>query len=447
MTFNGGPPTLKDVRTVLERDGKHPVLLYIDEGSKRPLYTGWEKTSYEQTQSASYQRFLERHSNTGVLLGVADDLCTIDADTESFMAEMIQLNPALASTLITVGERAGQFWLYVTGARPRKIEYLKVRKDSPLALGAKKIETDGTVKIGEFRAEGGQSVVRGIHPHGMPYRWACSGPPIVLDFAEINWPCDVIIPWGKERRSAQSTTGNAADDGLLKRAIDALSIDNLWAHFNYPARSGNPVCSPFREDRAPSFSVYDEKRRWKDHGNGDHGDSFDFYQHATGQDAKSAFKEFVKLAGLGDELRKQSKRTKRSAEADEKPNDESNGLPAIMHPQRNYISEFAFELGTILKANGFYQFHGRAVQIREVKIKARNGAEREIKKLVELSAIQFSTLIENFCRPLVVLETGKIKKKSISIELSGRTLVCTSFLHQLPEIKLWTYVRTPNIKM
>jgi Bifunctional DNA primase/polymerase, N-terminal len=304
MSFNGDSPTLDDVRAVLEREGRRPILLYVDKGLKRPLYTDWEKTSYEQTQTPSYRRFLERHSNTGVLLGEDDNLVTIDCDTELFMAEIIQLNPALASTLISVGERAGQIWFYAVGSRPHKIEYLKVRKDSPLALGAKKIEPDGTCKIGELRAEGGQSIIRGVHPCGNHYRWLCFGPPIILDFAEINWPPDVIIPWGKERRSTQSTTGNKDDDGLLKRAIDALPIDKLWAHFNYPSRKGNPVCSPFRDDHSPSFSVYDEGRRWKDHGNGDHGDSYDFYQRATGQDAKSAFVAFVELAGFGNELRK-----------------------------------------------------------------------------------------------------------------------------------------------
>jgi hypothetical protein len=91
--------------------------------------------------------------------------------------------------------------------------------------------------------------------------------------------------------------------------------------------------------------------------------------------------------------------------------------------------------------NEFYQFRGRAVQIRKVKIKARNGVEREIKKLIELSTLQFSTLIEKFCRPMAITFTGEVKKKSISVEIASRTLVCTVFLDQLPEIKLWTYVR------
>src|SRR5260370_31287769 len=175
-------PTLKDVRATLERDNRHPVLLYIDKGKKGPTYQGWENITYEQTQTPSYKSFLERYSNTGVLLGGADNLCTLDCDTEIFLAESLQLNPGLASTPLSVGARPAQYWLYSTGARPHKVEHLKVQKDSPLALGAKKVEADGTVKIGEFRAEGGQSVIRGVHPCGLEYRWLCSGPPIFLPF-------------------------------------------------------------------------------------------------------------------------------------------------------------------------------------------------------------------------------------------------------------------------
>jgi hypothetical protein len=311
MSYNGATPTLDDVRTTLERDGHHPVLLYIDKGSKRPSYLNWSQTTYEKTLEPSYRRFLERYSNTGVLLGGDDNLCPIDCDTESLLAAMIELNPAFASTLISVGERAGQIWLYVTDPRPHKIEYLKVRQESPLALGAKKIEPDGTVKVGEFRAEGGQSVIRGIHPCGCAYRWLCPGPPIVVAFTDIVWPRDIIIPWDKERRSTQSTTGNPADDNLLKRAIEVVTVEWLWAHFNYPERPRNPVCSPFRDDdHEASFSIYDEGRRWKDHGTGDGGDSYNFYQRATGLDKRQAFVPFVELAGLGHELRKNQKKSR-----------------------------------------------------------------------------------------------------------------------------------------
>jgi hypothetical protein len=297
-------PTLDDVRSVLDRDGKHPVLLYIDARKKYPSFTGWENVTYEQTQTQIYQEYLRRFSNTGVLLGGADSLCAFDCDTEFFLAEFVQLNPGLASTLTSVGERGAQFWSYVTGVRPQKVEHLKVRPESPLATGAKKIESDGTVKVGEFRAEGGQSVIRGIHPCGTLYKWFCPDPPITIAFDQVKWPGDIIIPWSKDYRKHQESVGSATDDGLLQRAIAILSIDKLWDQFGYPTRNGNPVCSPFREDRSPSFSVYDEGRRFKDHGDGSRGDSFDFYQRAKGQDAKTAFVGFVELAGLGAELKK-----------------------------------------------------------------------------------------------------------------------------------------------
>jgi hypothetical protein len=147
-------------------------------------------------------------------------------------------------------------------------------------------------------------VIRGIHPSGCQYKWLCPNPPITVEFDSVIWPGEIIIPWGRNRRAQAKSVGTKTDDNLLARAIDTLSIDQLWAHFNYAPRAGNPVCSPFRDDKSPSFSVYDQGRRFMDHGNGTRGDSFDFYQCATGQDQKAAFVGFVELAGLGDELKK-----------------------------------------------------------------------------------------------------------------------------------------------
>jgi hypothetical protein len=219
--------------------------------------------------------------------------------------EMLSLNPAFASSLISKGERGGQIWLYVTGNGPKKVEKLKVRKKCPLAFGAK-IDKDGNFEVGEFRAEGGLSMIRGVHPCGCCYIWLSRGPLITIDFDDITWPEDIIIPWGHDyRRDTTSTTGTAEHNSLLKRAVASVTVDRLWEHFGFKPRGrANPVCSPFRDERNPSFSVYDEGRRWKDHGNGDRGDSFDFYQRATNQDASAAFVAFIEFAGLGAELKK-----------------------------------------------------------------------------------------------------------------------------------------------
>jgi hypothetical protein len=297
-------PTLEDVKAILgEGNGHHPILTYVQEREKHPRLRGWQKVNYQQSQARHYQVLLRQHANTGVLLG-NENLCTIDCDTDLLMSELIRLDPVLAETLTSHGERAGQFWLYIEGERPRKIEYLFVNPASPLAKGAKIDEKTGLAKIGEFRAEGGQSIIRGVHPCGNIYRWPCAKAPITITLADIVWPEEIILPWARKAAGTKRHTENQDDNDLLRRAIERVSVAWLWNHFGYPPRCTNPVKSPWREDRNPSFSVYDEGRLFKDHGNGESGDSFDFYQRSLKLDARDAFVGFVELAGLGHELQK-----------------------------------------------------------------------------------------------------------------------------------------------
>ena len=317
LETNGSSPSLEDVRSVLEQGEKHPVLLYIPARKKGPVFPGWPKITYEQTQDEHYQKLLREHPNTGVLLGEqSGDLEAIDLDTEALLEAFLALNPALQGTLRTRGARGAQLWAYFTGPRPRQVHPLKVHKDSPLTAGMEFQRDKKTGQIldyqtvGEFRAEGGQSVVRGIHPSGCDYTWLVANPPITIAFEETWWPTDILIPWESERKAGE----DSATDDLLKRAIAKLSVDWLWNHFGFPERGkANPTASPFRTDNTqghPSFSIYDEGRRFKDHNSAysqHRGDSFDFYQLATGQDSHQAFKPFVELAGLGRELVCESK--------------------------------------------------------------------------------------------------------------------------------------------
>lgn len=57
--------------------------------------------------------------------------------------------------------------------------------------------------------------------------------------------------------------------------------------------------SPWREDRNPSFSVFDQGQRWKDHSTGDHGDAVDFLAKALDIPAQEAVRRFVEMAGGG----------------------------------------------------------------------------------------------------------------------------------------------------
>jgi len=87
----------------------------------------------------------------------------------------------------------------------------------------------------------------------------------------------------------------------LKEAIARLPIPVLWQKLGLggTVKSKCLVRSPFREDdRHPSFSIYASGTRFKDHGTGEGGDSFDFYKAATRLNGKAAYARFLRLAGL-----------------------------------------------------------------------------------------------------------------------------------------------------
>jgi hypothetical protein len=296
-------PTLADAQRLLPE----AVFLPIPAKKKGPQFKKWSETTFEHTQSERYQSELRTNGNTGVLLGAkSKDLCTIDCDTDALQEAMLALNPRLAETFRTRGQSGGQIWACMPGARPHKVYALKVDKGSPLARGAREEpDESGRVVIGEFRAEGGQSVICGLHPTtGKPYSWPVAEPPVTIAFDQLVWPSDIVIPW----ETARTPSDDRAADSLLKRAIAQLTVDDLWDHFAYGERETDPVRSPwYPQDVDTSFSVYDEGRRFKDHDPGrpdERGGSFDFYCRATGKTPKDAFEPFVILAGLGDELRK-----------------------------------------------------------------------------------------------------------------------------------------------
>jgi hypothetical protein len=136
------------------------------DGSRDP---GWQNTTFERTQEPDYQEQLaaavERGGNIGVLLGPASGgLVAQDIDNDQGIEEWLVLNPKLANSLRTKGERGGQIWMRMLGPYPQRV--------------VKLFRNDGT-PWGEWRG-GGQSIIWGIHPHKMPYQIVTNRPPAEL---------------------------------------------------------------------------------------------------------------------------------------------------------------------------------------------------------------------------------------------------------------------------
>jgi hypothetical protein len=83
----------------------------------------------------------------------------------------------------------------------------------------------------------------------------------------------------------------------MKTARDELSIEEIKARLSIPDAArllgmnwqpGKSCVSPFRPDKHPSFSVFQDGRRFRDHANGDSGTVIDFIQKALDVPLKEA---------------------------------------------------------------------------------------------------------------------------------------------------------------
>ncbi len=170
------------VRAVRDLLGPKAVLLPVLKGEKRPSIPDWQKVTIDRMDDPAYLTQLET-GNLGVLLGSASDgLCAIDIDDDAALEPFLGLNPLLRGTLRSRGARGAQLWVKIDG------EYPKLTK----------IKTTQGADFGEWRADGGQSVIHGIHPDTKkPYTVQHHAGPIEIKFDEIRWPDNLKLPWVK----------------------------------------------------------------------------------------------------------------------------------------------------------------------------------------------------------------------------------------------------------
>ncbi len=151
--------------------GRQVVLLPIKAGTKRPQHKKWQETTFAKTQTAGYQHRLEKAPAIGVLLGApSNGLCTVDLDADEVAEEFLKRNPRLRKSLITKGKRGCNIWLRPTNSPPPST----------------RLTFDGKV-VGEWRANGNQTVCWGEHPDGGRYRFVSEMEPLTVDLTEIDW--------------------------------------------------------------------------------------------------------------------------------------------------------------------------------------------------------------------------------------------------------------------
>ncbi|WP_367870961.1 hypothetical protein [Luteolibacter sp. Populi] len=87
---------------------------------------------------------------------------------------------------------------------------------------------------------------------------------------------------------------------LFRQARETYTVHELWTMLRLPGepRTHGSMHSPFREERHPSFSIFDSGRAWKDQGSGLGGDVVEFVKHALGADYREVREWFQERLGI-----------------------------------------------------------------------------------------------------------------------------------------------------
>ena len=179
------------------------TLVRLAHGQKCPIDKHWDKL-VRRDMTDKYLAGFNGH-NVGVSLGVASDgLCTVDADNGQFLEAFLIVNHNLRESLISHGARGGNVWIRLKDKYPP----------------AGKIKTADGKPWGEWRADGNQTVIHGVHPSGCEYRNNGKAP-MEISFDEINWPEGLILPWRRQPdQKPQQISYTANDAGRAQRFVD-----------------------------------------------------------------------------------------------------------------------------------------------------------------------------------------------------------------------------------
>jgi hypothetical protein len=158
------------------------VLLPWPSGSKGDNRK-WKHLQLPDMNDAGHLANLNRAGNIGVALGrVSNGLVTIDLDEDNYVAAFLAANPLLKTTLRTRASRGCNIWVRLNREYPP----------------SQRLKNASGGEIGEWRSDGNQTIVNGIHPEGMRYQIVVERPVATMSYDAIIWPESILPPRATE---------------------------------------------------------------------------------------------------------------------------------------------------------------------------------------------------------------------------------------------------------
>ncbi len=150
---------MKRLRRVL---GEDAAFLALPLGRKNPGKDGWDECRDDLKLA---------RSNIAVLLGHKHrNLCSLDFDDDLAAEEFLRINPNVGKSLRSQARRGCNIWIRLLGQFP-KTKHLKHRGET----------------VGEFRSDGGYTVIQGKHPEGVDYKILVNEPVVSVSLSDLKW--------------------------------------------------------------------------------------------------------------------------------------------------------------------------------------------------------------------------------------------------------------------
>src|SRR6266487_1049246 len=170
-----------------------PALLLPWPAGSKGTRRKWKHLQLTDMNDNGYLESLEKAGNIGVALGrVSNGLVTIDLDQDRYVDEFLAANPLLTSTLRTRGSRGCNIWVRCSDGYP----------------ASQKLKNSSGAEIGEWRADGNQTIIAGIHPEGMSYQFVVAKPAIAVSYNAIIWPDSILLSRATESKRVRGVREN-----------------------------------------------------------------------------------------------------------------------------------------------------------------------------------------------------------------------------------------------
>jgi hypothetical protein len=151
------------------------LLVAWPSGKKGCKGVDFTKITLKDMTDPDYRHRLAQ-GNIGVVQGEASGgIASIDIDDDAGADEFLALNPDLRETLRTRGARGFNVWFYPEGDKvPHSCKFKREGKP-----------------WGEWRFNGCQTIIAGVHTSGVPYVILCATPAIHYPFDKVKFPVGV----------------------------------------------------------------------------------------------------------------------------------------------------------------------------------------------------------------------------------------------------------------